>query len=248
MSPAVNPVAPRSDRPSSTNPFMDDTDALSPQSAPTLQPVKPLQPEAVDNTRDLFVCSSPLYPGFGEFECSLFRKTCPSSPRRVRLPLVQMSRPNTARRRPVRIGTAMSGRRVTGTNVLPASVDLANVRSAVVPLDVSAKRIWTSLPIPRPCTSPRRPREAVLVNADPVATPNPPSWNAPRSLIPRKTVDGESAVVGSASGRVVIGMASRRGPRDPSTWTLLTNWMSRGFMELAVSFPSFFPLWLSRLV
>ena len=86
------------------------------------------------------------------------------------------------------------------------------------------------------------------MNADPVATPNPPSWNAPRSLIPRKTVDGESAVVGSASGRVVIGMASRRGPRDPSTWTLLTNWMSRGFMELAVSFPSFFPLWLSRLV
>ena len=39
---------------------MDDTDALSPQSAPTLQPVKPLQPEAVDNTRDLFVCSSLL--------------------------------------------------------------------------------------------------------------------------------------------------------------------------------------------
>lgn len=146
-----------------------------------------------------------------------------------------MSLPNIALRLVVRIGTVMSVRRATVMNVLPASASLASVLSAVARPVVSAKRIWTSLRIPRLCTSPPPLREAVLVNADPVATPNPPSWNAPRSLIPRMTVDGESAVVVSAMVATV--MASPRGPRNPSTWTLLTNWMSLVFTELEVSFP-----------
>ncbi|OJJ80016.1 Pal1 family protein [Aspergillus glaucus CBS 516.65] len=74
LSPAVN-SAPRPERPTSTNPFLDDSDAISPQSAPgasmmsppmqplqqPLQPVKPVQPvpqEVMGNTSDLFASLS----------------------------------------------------------------------------------------------------------------------------------------------------------------------------------------------
>lgn len=250
MSPAVNPGAPRTER-SSTNPFMDDTDALSPQSAPSLQPVRPLQPEAVDNTRELFVrpatpTSTPSSPRFRqsvmEMLTKLCRKTCRSNPHRARLPLVLMSLPKIVPRLVVRIGTVVSDRRVnvrsvrSVVNVPPANdADLASV--PVAHPDVIAKRTLTSLPIPRLFRSLLPAPEPVLVNADPVATPNPPSWNDPNLRIPRRTVAGENVAVVSVNAKVVTVMASRRGPRDPSTWTLLTNWMSLVFMELAVCPP-----------
>ena len=57
---STTPIA-RPERPTSTNPFLDDSDAPSPQSAPAPKTSSPIEKlDLTDNTRDLFVCHLPF--------------------------------------------------------------------------------------------------------------------------------------------------------------------------------------------
>lgn len=171
LSPASNLAASRPERPTSTNPFLDDTDAISPQSAPgatmvsPIQPLQPVQPvqrvpqDVIGNTSELFVCITPFFTGkWNQWSNPEFRITCqlnrPCSPMVTDRPLlVQMTRSNTGPR-PVAIRK--------------------NAPSA-------AKKIrWTYLPILPACPSPL-PRTLVgNVSAGLVGTRNPRSWSVQR--------------------------------------------------------------------
>lgn len=86
MSPAATSpaFAPRPERPLSTNPFIDNTEALSFQSArQSLVPVVPstTRPDFTNQARELFVCSSVVIFFFFSFWAPLLddtrHLTCP---------------------------------------------------------------------------------------------------------------------------------------------------------------------------
>ncbi|KAE8150242.1 Pal1 cell morphology protein-domain-containing protein [Aspergillus avenaceus] len=96
LSPSNSVASGRPERPTSTNPFLDDFDALSPQSAPTGTMISPVErPDMTNNTRDLFenlsLNSNPQPTGYR-----------PAPPRPDRPFQNASNRPTTARERPDR--------------------------------------------------------------------------------------------------------------------------------------------------
>ena len=167
LSPASNLAASRPERPTSTNPFLDDTDAISPQSAPgatmvspiqPLQPVQPVPQDVIGNTSELFVCITPFTGKWNHWSNPESRITCqlsrPRSPMVTDRPLlVLMTRSNTGPR-PV--------------------VIRRNAPSA-------AKKIrWAYLPILPACPSLLPPTLVGNVSAGLVGTRNPRSWSVQR--------------------------------------------------------------------